>query len=315
MKKTVKKISIIGAGSVGSSVAFALTLKNLVNNIVLIDTNNQLSQAQVLDIKHGIADFGNVDIKSGTYQDIKDSDIVIITAGRGRNPGETRLDMVVENLKISKTIGENIKKYYNNNKIIVVSNPVDIITYQISKILDINKSLIFGTGCFLDTSRFIASVADYINCNISDVQGFVIGEHGDSQVIVWSQTKIKNILIDEYCKSNNILWNQDIKSQIEDSVTKMGANIISGKGKTHFGIATCVCHIIDIILNNKNQILSVSSCLSGEYGLSNVALSIPALLNKNGLEKLVLKNLTPEEEKKLIDSGTNLKNFLNHYVD
>ncbi|MBP0979461.1 MAG: L-lactate dehydrogenase [Oscillospiraceae bacterium] len=314
----MKKISIIGAGAVGSNIAYSLVIKNLAKNIALIDINNKLVQAEVLDIKHGISCFGDVNIKVGTYQDdIKDSDIIIVTAGRSRRPGETRLDMIVENLKISKIIAENIKKYYNNNKIIVVSNPVDIITYQISKILDINKNLIFGTGCSLDTSRFIFSIADYISCPISDVSGLVIGEHGDSQVIVWSQTKIKNILIDDYCKSNNILFDQEIKSKIENDVIKMGANIISGKNKTHFGISTCVCHLVDIILNNKKQIISLSSCLDGEFGLCGVSLSLPFVLGQDGVEKLeesICKNLTLEEKSKLIKSGNNLKEFLDKYI-
>lgn len=306
-----KKVSIIGSGMVGSNIAYSMMLKNLVDEIVLIDINEKLVQGEILDIKHGFSNFGYSNIYSGDYSDIKDSDLIIITAGRSRKPNETRLDMVIDNVKISKLISQEINKYYNGGLIIVVSNPVDIITYKMSEYLNLNKNLIFGTGCILDTSRFIFSISDYIRCKTSDVDGMIIGEHGDSQVAVWSQTKIKNVYINDYCQLNDIKWTDEEKVKLEKDVSKMGAAIIEKKGKTHYGIATSVCYLADIILNNKEEKVCISKCLNGEYGISDVALSLPFILNENGIKKVMNEKLNENEMLRLKSSSEKLKEVLN----
>ena len=309
-----KKVSIIGAGIVGSNIAYSLMLKNIANEIALIDINEKLVYSEILDIRHGLGILGETKIHMGSYDDIKNSNLIIITAGRNRRPQETRLDVLSDNISIAKNIAENVKRCYKQGIVIVVSNPVDVITYQIYKVLELNRNLVFGTGCILDTSRFVFSIADYLNVSIKDVDGLVIGEHGDSQVCVWSQVNIKGMNINEYCKLHNIKFNDEDKLIIEKNVVNMGAEIISNKGKTHFGISTCTAHIADAILNDKSILASVSTYLNGEYGLKDVAISLPAIINKDGIKEFVNYELSDEERNKLKISNDKITKYNLEYV-
>lgn len=311
----MSKISIIGTGVVGASVAYALMLKDIVDEIVLIDLNERLVESEIFDLKHGIASMGNLKIYSGKYEDIKDSDIILVTAGRSRKPHETRLNMAMENVNIARSIAYNIKKYYTKGIVLIVSNPVDIVTYQVSQILDLPSNLVFGTGCILDTSRLVMYIADYLGCDIKDVYGLVIGEHGDSQVVVWSKVTVCNMNIYKYCELNNVRFNEEDKLAIEQCVTQMGTKIINGKGKTNYGIATCVCYIADAIINNYSIKVSVSSCLDGEYGLSNVSLSLPSVVSGRGLEKVICEDLNNIEVSKLMTSANRLKDIIKKCED
>lgn len=309
-----RKVSIIGAGVVGSNIAYSLMLKNIADEIALIDVNEKLVYSEILDIKHGLGVLGETKIHVGSYDDIKDSNLIIITAGRNRKPHETRLDVLADNINIAKNIEENIKRCYKQGIVIVVSNPVDVITYQIYKVLELKRNLIFGTGCILDTSRFVFSIADYLNVGIKDVNGLVIGEHGDSQVCVWSQVYIKGMHIDEYCKLHNIKFNDTDKLIIEKNVVNMGVEIIANKGKTHYGISTCTAHIADAVLNNKSIEASVSTCLNGEYGLKDVSLSLPVVINKDGIKEFLHYNLSDEERIKLQISNDKITKYNSEYV-
>lgn len=314
MNTNGKKISIIGSGFVGSSIAYALMLKKIADEIVLIDINKELSGAEALDIKHGMSEFGCAKIKSGEYSDIKDSDLIIITAGRNRQPNETRLNLSQDNIKIAKSIADEIKKYYTKGVVLIVSNPVDIITHKmtqwLTQWLNLPKGRVFGTGCLLDTSRFISNIADYTNTNIKDVDAMVIGEHGESQVHLWSRVKVKDLSLKEYCKSINLEFGEKQKEEIEQKTIKLGTEIIKGKGKTHFGIATCVCYIADAILNNKKITTTLTSTLQGEYGIDNIAVSLPSIVSSNGIEKVLTDELTEYEYSKLLKSVSSLQEFL-----
>lgn len=305
-----KKISIIGVGCVGATIAYSVMLKNLADEIVLIDINKEQIESEILDIKHGFYSISGTKIYAGDYCDIKNSNLIIITAGRSRKPNETRLDMVLDNVAIIKNIAKNIETYYNDGIILVVSNPVDIITYQLAQALNLQTNKIIGTGCVLDTSRFIFKIADYLNCNIKDVDATIVGEHGDSQVALWSKVTVNKISINEYCKYNNINFNNDVRLLIEQKVTKMGAQIISGKGKTHYGIATSVCFLANAILNNIPIVASVSTCFNGELGLKNVSLSVPSILNSQGAKKEIIDNWSDLELNKFIESANNLQNII-----
>lgn len=309
--KNIKtKISIVGAGAVGSNIAYSLLLKNVATEIALWDVNSGLVEAELLDIKHGLPEMGTCKIFAGTYQDIQDSNVVVVTAGRSRKPGETRLDMIKENLKIADSIIKNFEKFDNNNTIIVVSNPVDVLTFRFCQALSSQNNLIFGTGCVLDTSRLICCLSEHFDCETKDIQTHVIGEHGDSQVVVWSKTKICGLPIEEYCEKNKIKFSQEEKTQIETKVKKMGSAIISGKNKTHFGISTCVCHLIEELLSNQEACENISTPLTGEYGLQNVALSLPTIFCQNKIsKKIVWDDLTPDELQKLEKSAAALKIF------
>lgn len=290
-----RKVVVIGAGAVGSSIAYALTIRNLAREIVLIDVDNNRAQGEAMDIQHGIPYMGISSVRAGDYSECANADLIIITAGRARRPGETRLDMISDNVGIIKNVTDQIKKYYTHGTILVVSNPVDILTHKITEWMGLPNGKVFGTGCILDTSRLIRSLSDYININIEAIKCNVVGEHGDTQFPVWSRLGIAGLSMDEYCSNMGLEWNEQRKAEIYDSVKKMGATIIENKGRTHYGIATCVCSLADAILNQRPTIAPVSSTLQGEYGIKNVTISIPSIVGVNGVEHRLEERWTDEE--------------------
>lgn len=290
-----RKVAIIGAGFVGSSIAYALTLRNLTREIILIDIDYKKAQGEALDIQHGISFMGNSAVYAGDYSDCADCDLIIITAGRNRRLGETRLNLIVDNSEIMKSVVKNIEKYYTGGVLLVISNPVDILTALCNKWTRLPNGMVFGTGCVLDTSRMIRLVADYLHLSTEVVSGFIVGEHGDSQIPIWSKFTIGGNHIDEYCETVGIDWNEEIKEKLSMDVKKMGATIIENKGRTHYGIATCVCSIADAVLNQRPTIASVSSVLEGEYGIHDVAMSVPSIIGVNGVERRLEEKWSKEE--------------------
>ena len=307
-----KKVTIIGAGFVGSSIAYALTLKNIAKEIVLIDVDKEKCLGEVLDIGHGISTIGMTKLYVGDYSDCANSDLIIITAGRNRKVGESRLDMASENTKIVKNIVNSIKKYYNKGCILIVSNPVDILTQKVSEWMGVPNGYVFGSGCLLDSSRFVRQIAEYLNVDIRRVNGYLIGEHGDHQVPVWSKVTVGDVFIEKYCEENLIEWNSQIKNDIAKITKEMGAEIIRTKGKTHYGIATCVCYLADAIINQKTVIASVSSPLTGEYGVEGVALSVPSVIGKQGIQQRIHIDLAKEEIDALESAVAAAKTVLNY---
>ncbi len=304
------KVAIVGAGFVGSTIAYALVLKQLAHEIVLIDVKLETSYAEAQDINHGIMELGFSNVYSGSYSDIKDSDLIIVTTGRNRRPGESRLDMTFDNLKIAESVIVEIKKNYTKGIVLVVANPVDIITYKMVKGLGLEKGKVFGTGCILDTSRFTRILADYLGVNPEGVNVEIIGEHGESQVLLWNSIRIDNMPIKEYFSKVNKSLGIDEKEKLEKSVIKMGADIIKGKGRTHYGIATCVCYIVDAILNGHKVVACVSTLFDGEYGITDVAMSFPSVIDINGVSKIVGQKLAEDELDKLQLSKKMLRNVL-----
>lgn len=298
-QNTYKKVCIIGSGYVGSTIAYALMMKELPDEIILIDINSTITEAEMLDIRHGIPYMGMCDIKSGDYSDIVDSDLIVITAGRNRKPGESRLDLAQDNTRIARGIATEIKKYYNSGVILVVTNPVDVLTAKYTEWLDLPKGKVFGTGCILDSSRFTNVIADYLDINPEVINAQIIGEHGNSQIAMWSKVTVAGMPIEAYTKSLGIEFNDSIKKEVEQVVNDMGSTIIKGKGKTHYGIATCVCYIADAILNKRATIASVTSVLDGEYGIKNVAMSVPSIITSEGIERTLADYLSDVEYKEM----------------
>ena len=309
-----KKVSIIGMGNVGASIAYALMLRNLASEIALIDINQNVVNSEMLDIKHGIHGISDTKIVCGDYSDIKDSDLIIITAGRNRRPNESRLDLTQDNLKIAEEIAKNIEKNYSQGIVLIISNPVDVVTYYMTKRLNLPKGKVFGSGCILDSSRFVSVLSDYLKVAPELVDATVIGEHGELQVPFWSDVKVNNTPLEQYCKENNVILGEQEKAKIEQKVLKMGMEIILGKGKTCYGIATCVSHLADAILNNKLTKASVATCFEGNYGLENVALSLPCLIDRDGAKLIEATKLDVVEFDKLKNAafliGNNIKNFI-----
>lgn len=305
-----RKVAVIGAGFVGSSIAYALALRDVAREIVLIDINREKCNGEAMDIRHGLPSMGTADLYAGDYSDCGDCDLIIITAGRNRNPGESRLDMTSENVQVLKTVVDSIRKYYTRGCLLIISNPVDILTYKADEWMGLSNGLVFGTGCVLDTSRFVRSVADYLKLGTGVINGYLIGEHGDGQIPVWSRVTVGGIPIAEYCEAVGCIWNNDIRNEITMKTRNMGSEIIRAKGKTHYGIATCVCHIADAVINQRPTILSITSPLMGEHGCRGVALSVPSVVGPTGVQQRIREKWTPEEYRGFFDAVEKMRGIL-----
>ena len=313
VRNTNKKVSIIGMGYVGAGIAYALMIKDITREIIFIDKRQEASNAEMLDIRHGIPNIGNAKIINGSYKDIKDSDLIIITAGRNRRVGESRLDLIEDNLKIVDDIITEIKKYYNRGVILVVSKPVDIITYYISKQLNLPKGQVLGTGCILDSSRLTNVISDYIGLGIEYINAIVIGEHGANQIPLWSLAEVSGIPVSDYCKKMNIEFNDKIKEQMSEKVRNMGAEIIAGKGKTYYGISTCVCYLAEAILNDHPATASVTSLWQGEYGIDDIAISLPCIINSNGVKNVISVKMNNKEQNQLFETANKMTDIIKNY--
>ncbi len=305
-----RKVAIIGAGFVGSSIAYALALRDIAREIVLIDVAKEKTAGEAWDIRHGLPSMGTADLYAGDYSDCADCDLIVITAGRNRKNGESRLDMANENVKILEAVIKSIQKYYTRGVILVISNPVDILTHKADEWMGLPNGMVFGSGCLLDTSRFVRTVADYIGLNTGVVNGYLVGEHGDSQVPLWSRVTVGGIPINEYCEEVSLPWNSDIREKIAEKTRIMGSEIIRTKGKTHYGIATCVCHLADAVLNQRPTIVPVSSQLLGEHGVRGVSLSVPSVVGPSGVQLRIRERWAPEEYRSFFDAVEKVRNIL-----
>lgn len=314
MKKNIvignRKVAIIGAGFVGSSIAYALALRDIAREIVLIDRNIEKAEGEAWDIRHGLPLMGTADLYSGDYSDCEDCDLIIITAGRNRKDGENRLDLIQDNIAILKDVVNSIKKYYTRGVVLVISNPVDILTYKVSEWLGLPDGMCFGTGCMLDTSRFVRSIADYVELNTGVVNGYIVGEHGDSQIPIWSKVNVAGIPIDEYCEERGIPWGEKNRDDITRKTREMGGKIIHAKGHTHYGIATCVCCIADSVINMRPTISTVTTSLMGEYGVKDVALSVPSVIGPAGVQQRLREKWNPEEYRGFFDAVQKMREVL-----
>jgi L-lactate dehydrogenase len=305
-----RKVAIVGAGYVGSSIAYALALRDVAREIVLIDINQDKTDGEAKDIRHGMPAMGTADLYAGDYPDCADCDIIIITAGRGRKPGESRLDLTNDNVGIMRSVIDSIRRYYTRGVILIISNPVDILTYKAAEWMNLPNGMVFGSGCILDSSRFVRSIADYIELSTGVINGYVVGEHGDGQVPIWSRVTVGGIPIDEFCAESKIAWNEEIKSRITQQTKEMGSQIIAAKGRTHYGIATCVCQLADAVINQRPTIVSVSSVLMGEHGCRGVALSVPSVVGPAGVQLRIREKWAPEEYRGFFDAVEKIRDTL-----
>ena len=315
MLKSKSKVAIIGSGFVGASIAFAMTLQQTVNEIVLIDVDKKKAIGEAMDINHGLSFMGQMSVYAGDYFDLKDCDVIIITAGVNRKPGETRLDLAKKNVSIAKSITSEIVKYYNHGVILVVSNPVDILTYMVQKWTGLPNGKVIGTGTVLDSIRFRYLLSEKLNVDVKNVHGYIIGEHGETQLPVWSATHIAGKGINEYCESPESKFVEADKAIIAEEVKKAGATIIKNKGATYYAIAVTVETIIETLLKSQNTIRTIGSVIDGPYGINDVAISLPSIINSEGVQEVLELNLTSEEESALMDSVEHVKAVLNEVKD
>ena len=307
------KISIIGAGFVGSTTAYTIMQAGLASEIVLIDINKDKAEGDVMDMNHGISFVSPVKISSGGYELIKNSSIIIITAGVNQKPGETRIDLLKRNTDVFKNIFDEILKYCDSKTIIlVVTNPVDILTYIAIKISGLSKKNVFGSGTVLDTARLKYLISEKINIDSRDIHTYIIGEHGDTEVAAWSLTSIAGINIDDYCKvckrcGDGENGNKICKSEYETMAKNAAYDIINKKGATYYAIALSVKRIIECITGSENSILTVSSYLDGEYGIRDICLSVPTIVNGGGIDTVIEAPFCEKEIKALRYSADSLK--------
>ena len=308
-----KKVTIIGAGSVGATTAFALLARNAASEVVLIDINTDKALGEALDIKQATPFIDNCDIYAGSYCDAVDSDVVVITSGVGRKPGQTRLELVQTNVGILRSISEEIVKYAPNAIYILVANPVDILTYAFLKYTGLPKNQVFGTGTVLDTIRLRTRLAEIYNVNKQQVHANVLGEHGDTSFVAWSTATIAGIPVDEYNASIATPYNlptEYSREDVENYVKKSGGKIIARKGCTVYGIGMSTTHIVKTLSGNAETAMTISSLHEGEYGISDVCLSSLSLVDSTGVRSIITQKLTDDEVQKLYASAQALKEVI-----
>ncbi len=312
MKKG-KKISILGTGNVGATIAYTLTMDGMCSELVLIDINKDKALGEAMDIMQGTPLCPPVNIYAGDYPDTKDSDIVIVTSGMARKPGQSRIDLAQGNVDIIKSVIPQVVQYAPDAIYVVVSNPVDIITYAILRATGLPDSQVIGTGTLLDSSRLRARLADHVGLNPQNIHAYVFGEHGDSAMIPWSLTTIAGMPMDTYCchvcPSHNQCGKADLHN-IEQDVRTSGAKVIALKGATYYAIALTTRRVCECILRDTRSVLSVSGLVKGEYGISDVCMSLPFVVGARGIQGRITPSLTPDEEKLLLKSAGVLKNTI-----
>lgn len=306
----VRKAVIIGCGFVGSACAFSLMQSGLFSEIVLIDADKSKAEGEALDISHGIPFAKPMKIYAGYYDDIKDSSIIIITAGANQKQGETRLDLVKKNISIFKSIVPEITKRQFNGILLIVANPVDILTTVAQKLSGLPNNKVIGSGTVLDSARLKYELGKHLNVDPRSVHAFIIGEHGDSEIPAWSGVNISGVPLNKFCEMRGFNDHNENMKKIADDVKNSAYTIIEKKNATYYGVAMAVKRICEAIIRDEKSILSVSSVMEGEYGIEGLSLSMPAIVGKDGVETLVPIQLSKQEISELKNSAETLKNVL-----
>lgn len=312
MKKVInnRKAAIIGCGFVGSASAFSLMQSGLFSELVLIDANREKAEGEALDIAHGIPFARQMKIYAGDYDDIMDSAVIIVTAGANQKPEETRLDLVHKNVNIFKSIIPEVAKRGYQGILLIVANPVDILTYTALKLSGMPENRVIGSGTVLDTARLKYRLGEHLSVDSRSVHAFIVGEHGDSEIAVFSSANVSGIPLNRFCEMRGHFEHEAATRRIAEEVKNSAYEIIAKKHATYYGIAMSVKRICEAIVRDEKSILPVSSMMHGEYGISDVALSMPAIVGKDGVETRVPISISEEEEAKLMESADTLKKVI-----
>lgn len=306
-----RKIAIIGCGFVGSACAFALMQSGLFSEMVLIDSNEERAEGEALDISHGLPFSKPMQIYSGTYDDITDAGIIAITAGAGQKPGESRLELVHKNVEIFKSIIPEISKRNYKGILLIVSNPVDIMTYTALKLSGLPSNQVFGSGTVLDTARLKYLLGEHLGVDARSVHAFILGEHGDSEIAAFSSANVSGIELKEFCdfacKTDK---HDEAMKEIAEDVKLSAYEIIKKKGATYYGIAMSVRRICEAIILDQKSILPISCLQNGKNGIENVVLSMPMIVGKHGAERSVEISLSEEERRAIKSSADMLKGII-----
>lgn len=299
-----RKVVVVGAGAVGATYCYALAQSGLANEIVLYDRNEDLMRGQVLDLVHGQPFFPTVIIRHGTPDDYDDANIVVIAAGSAQKPGETRLQLIKKNAEITGAIAEEVARHNTTGVMLVVSNPVDVLTYVALKRSGWDRHRVIGSGTVLDSSRFRHLLSTHCGVDVHNVHAYILGEHGDSEFAAWSMTHVAGMKIEDYCPFCNGCndWNAQ-RDDIEKQVRESAYHIINYKGSTHFAIGLAMTRITGAILRNQHSVLTVSTMLQGEFGINDVCLSVPCIVSDKGIFRIIESPLTGREIKLLNKSA------------
>lgn len=306
----MQKVAVIGCGFVGATSAFSLIQTGLFSEMVLIDANAKKAEGEAMDLSHGSAYLTPMNIYAGTYDDIVDAGIIVITAGANQKPDETRLDLVKKNVQIFKSIIPEIKKRNCEGILLIVSNPVDILTEVALKLSGFPSNRVIGSGTVLDTARLKYVLGKHLQVYPRDIHAYIIGEHGDSELVVWSGAQVAGIHINHFCELRGHFNHEEAMERLAQEVRDSAYEIIERKGATYYGVAVAVKRIATAIVKDEHAVLPVSSLMQGEFGLNDLCLSIPTVIGQNGVEKVVDIYLNNDENDKLQSSARALKEVL-----
>lgn len=306
----IQKAAIIGCGFVGTSIAFSLVQKGIFSELVLIDANEKKAEGEAMDLSHGLPFTKPMEIKAGGYEDIADCAMIIITAVANQKPGETRLDLVHKNVEIYKSIIPKIVEKNQEATLLIVSNPVDIMTYVALKLSGYPSHKVIGSGTVLDTARLKYLLSRHLDVDSRSIHAFIIGEHGDSELAVWSAANVSGIPLNHFCELRGYFDHMESMDRIYQSVRDSAYEIIEKKGATYYGVAMAVCRIAESVIRNEHSIMPISVYLDGLYGLHDICLSIPTVVGQEGAEKVLDIPLDLMEMGKLVYSAEELKKII-----
>ncbi len=294
-----RKVAVIGCGFVGSACAFALMQHGLYSDMVLIDANRARAEGEAEDIAHGLLFAKPMNIRAGDYADAADAAMAVVTAGANQKPGETRLDLVRRNSAIMLSVLGELKKAGFAGNILVVSNPVDVLTRVAQMHAGLPEGRVFGSGTVLDTARLRYLLGEHLDVDHRSVHAFIVGEHGDSEIALWSSATVSGVPLHDFCEMRGYFDHENAMREIGESVKKSAYRIIERKGATYYGIAMAVLRICEAVVRDEKSILPVSAALHGEFGIEEVTLSVPAIVGKEGVEKIVPVSLSEDERTRL----------------
>jgi L-lactate dehydrogenase len=311
----MRKIAMIGCGFVGSASVYSLMQSGLFSEIVLIDANMAKAEGEALDISHGLPFAKPMSIYAGDYDDIEDAAIIIISAGAAQKPGETRLDLVKKNIGIFKTIIPEIAKRDCQGILLIVANPVDVLTYAALKMSHFPANRVIGSGTVLDSARFKYLLGEHLQVDSRSIHAFIIGEHGDSEIATWSSANVSGIPIHKICEMRGFIDHDYETNRIADEVKNSAYEIIEKKGATYYGIGMAVRRICEAIIRDEESVLPVSTLMTGQFGIEGVCLSMPAIVGANGVDTLLPIPLDEKEQAALQESAATLRKVIEESID
>lgn len=307
---SLRKCAVIGVGFVGATCAFTLANSGLFSELVLIDANQKKAEGEAADISHGIAFSKPCVVRAGDYKDLAESGLIVIAAGANQKPGETRIELLGRNRVIMQSIIENIMQVNKDAILLIVSNPVDLLTYMAQKISGLPAGRVIGSGTVLDTARLKHLLSQYLEVDLRNIHAFIVGEHGDSELAVWSSANVSGVDLVDYCKILGKDCSEETLDKIYVSVRDAAYSIIEGKGATYYGIGLAVRRIAEAIVRDEHSVLPVSSMVDGHYGISDLCLGMPCVLGKNGVENVLDIPLSETEKEQLRGSAEKMRSLL-----